>query len=202
MIVRSLVFALAAVLAVSVARAQTASMNAEQVETGVARVPSPSISGPAAPMRSYRIRLLPVSSFPQLPSEVSRELAAMGCMVPQTYEARGPENVISGAFEKPGSEDWAVLCSVRGVTTLYVFFQSDLDHPAALRHQPDSEWLGRDGAWAQDYGSAWGIETHPLRVMRAADRADHDGIEDAFVEQSSTVHYYRDGQWTVLDGNP
>ena len=147
----------------------------------------------------YRIRLLPVASFPQLPSIVANELDARGCMIPQTYEANGPENVITGSFQKPGSDDWAALCSVRGMTTLLVFFQSDLSHPIALRHQPDKEWMGVEPSFA--YGSAWGILTVSPRAVPRKYQMDHDGIEDAFVEQSSVIHYYSQGHWTTLEGD-
>jgi hypothetical protein len=177
-------------------------LKAEQLETGFVNLPG-------HPHTAYSIRLLPVSSFPQLPLPVTQQLDRIGCMIPQTYEAREPENVITGAFEKPGSCDWAVLCSVKGLikvrgnnfrsTTLYVFFQSDYTKPVALRSQADTLWLGRE--WGQDYGSAWGIATRPAGLMRPRDQTDHDGIEDAFVEKSSVVHYFRDGHWTKLEGN-
>lgn len=182
-------------LAGGAALAQITSMpqpQSEQIESGVASIPgNPSVH--------YQIRLLPVSSFPQLPSPVAKQMIHIGCMVPQTFEAHEPENVISGSFQKPGSSDWAALCSVKGVTTLYVFFQSDFSHPIALRSQPDNKWLGIE--WSQDYGSAWGISTMPYTVMPRADQVDHDGIEDAYVGQSSTVHYFQNGQWTTLEGS-
>ncbi len=128
-----------------------------------------------------------------------QQLERLGCMIPQTYEARAPENVISGSFEKKGSSDWAALCSVHGISTLYVFFASDLAHSIALRNQPDTLWLGKE--WGEDYGSAWGIATHPARLMQPRDQADHDGIDDAFVEQSRVVHYFRDDHWTKIEGN-
>jgi hypothetical protein len=162
----------------------------EQTETGPAHLPG-------RPWVAYRIRLLPVSSFPQLPAPVSQQLVQKGCLIPQTYEAREPENVIHGSFEKKGSDDWATLCSVNRVTTLYVFFQSNLANPIPLRHQPDSEWLGVE--WSLDYGSAWGIATHPARLLQPKDSADHDGIDDAFVEKSTSIHYFENGRWTTRD---
>lgn len=172
----------------------------EQVETG--SVPHPNELRelrPASSMRPYRIRLLPISSFPQLPPAVAQQLSERGCMIPQTYEAREPENVIRGAFERQGSDDWAALCSVNRITTLYVFFQSNPARPVSLRHQPDREWLGVE--WSLDYGSAWGISTRPARLMSAGAHADHDGIDDAFIEKSSTIHYFQNGGWTTLDGS-
>jgi hypothetical protein len=190
--VRTLTIAVCFALAGAAAGAQArnAPPRTEQEETGFADVGGQSHV-------PYRIRLMPVSSFPQLPDVVARKLDGMGCMIPQTFAAHGPENVISGSFEMKGSADWAVLCSVHGVSSLYVFFESDLSRAMALRHQPDSLWLGTE--LGRDYGSAWGITTHPARLMLPADNADHDGIEDAFVDQSSVVHYFKEGRWVTLD---
>lgn len=163
----------------------------EQVETGFT-------SFPGRPNTPYQIRLLPISSFPQLPAPVAQEISRRGCMIPQTYAARRPENVIHGSFEKKGSDDWALLCSANRSTTLYVFFQSDFANPIALRHQPDNEWLGME--WSLDYGSAWGIAARPATFIQPRDSADHDGVDDAFIEKSIIVHYFHDGRWTTIDG--
>jgi len=169
----------------------------EQVETGRVRLPS------GADV-VYRIRLLPLTSFPALPAIIAMQLDERKCMVPQTYEARTPENVVHASLERKGSDDWAVLCSVNGATTLYVFFQSEFANPMALRHQRDSEWLGSEVLGA--YGSAWGISRRSASQIRGARGAghmgaDHDGIEDAFVEKSSTTHYFQDGSWTTVEGS-
>jgi hypothetical protein len=192
-VIRGLFSVTCCVLAAVAAAAQVnsnAPSQTEQTETGFGSLPG-------RPRVVYNIRLLPVSSFPQLPPVVAQQLDGMGCMIPQTYEAHEPENVIHGSFEKKGSSDWAALCSANGVTTLYVFFQSNLSDPIPLRHQPDGQWLGKD--WSQDYGSAWGIARRPARLMPPADGDDHDGIDDAFVEKSTTVHYFQKGQWTARD---
>ena len=72
-------------------------------ETG--RIP---IAGRSTP---YVVRHLPAASFPQMPLTVQDGLSERGCLIPQTYEARQPENAVHGSFERPGSSDWAVLCS-------------------------------------------------------------------------------------------
>lgn len=166
----------------------------ERIETGRARLPNGVQIG-------YRIRLLPTASFPSLPAAIAAQLQQKRCMIPQTYEARRPENVIHGAFEKRGSEDWAVLCSSDGMTTLYVFFQSHPSDAIPLRRQPDGEWLGAEVADA--YGSAWGISVRLPSQIRSTklrgDGPDHNGIEDSFVEHSSSTHYFRDGGWVTLE---
>jgi hypothetical protein len=169
----------------------------EKIEAGRTRLPS-------GAEVVYRIRLLPLASFPMLPAVIASQLQQKNCMVPQTYAARQPENVIRGAFEKLGSDDWAVLCSMNGATSLYVFFQSQPDEPILLRRQHDADWLGSEVAGV--YGSAWGIaarNTSQIRSSNPARRAeviDHAGIEDAFIEHSASIHYFRDGGWVTLDG--
>lgn len=167
----------------------------ERVETGRARLPNGSEV-------LYRIRLLPLASFPALPAVIAAQLQQRECMVPQTYAARGPENVARGAFEKKGSDDWAVLCSANGVTSLYVFFHSNAGAPVLLRQQRDAEWLGAETVGA--YGSAWGIAPRSPSQIRSShlgqpdEVIDHDGIEDDFVEHSSSVHYFEGNAWKTL----
>src|ERR1700744_205266 len=64
--------------------------------------------------RPFLIRHLPVSSFPDFPQAVQDGLTQRGCLIPQTYEAHHPENVVHASFERAGSVDWAVLCSANG----------------------------------------------------------------------------------------
>lgn len=186
----------------SLLRAQSAvpAEPAERVETGRARLSGGTEVG-------YRIRLLPVASFPSLPDVVAKHLQLRNCMVPQTYEARQPENVIHGAFEKQGSDDWAVLCSVDGTTTLLVFFQSQPGKAIVLRHQPDTQWLGAEVVGG--YGSAWGIaaltasqiESSGIRPKAGAwaEGVAHGGIEDSFLEHSSSAHYFHGSAWVRLE---
>src|SRR5215469_6992160 len=71
---------------------------------------------------TYQVRHLPLSSFPDLPSQVVEQLAERECLIPQTYEARRPENVVHASLQRSGSSDWAILCSSHGIVSLLVFF--------------------------------------------------------------------------------
>jgi hypothetical protein len=173
--------------------ASPGSLNTEQIERG-------QIQSPKGEVISYRIRLLPVASFPDLPSAVAAQLRSRRCMIPQTFEAQAPENVIHGAFRSTSSSDWAVLCSVEGSTTLYVFFAGQVDAPLALRSQPDTAWLGAEPG-SSIFGSAWGIALRTAANLRASRQLhgaaifDHDGIEDAHLDRSATVRFFEDGRW-------
>ena len=174
------------------------SVNTEQVEQG-------QLQSDGGDTLAYRIRLLPVTSFPDLPSAIAAQLRSRRCLIPQSFEAQAPENVIQGAFRAKGSSDWAVLCSAAGTTTLYVFFAGQFDAPVALRSQPDTAWLGADPG-SSTFGSAWGISARGAADLRASRQLhgaadfDHDGIEDARLEHAATVRYCQDGHWLALTG--
>jgi hypothetical protein len=155
--------------------------------------------------RSYRIRFLPLASFSSLPQNIVAQLNALHCVVPQTFEAQHPENVIQGSFEKKGSKDWVILCAHEGKIDLLVFFEST-GKPYTLATHGLMERIGAETP-SSEMGSAWGISTIPPEGLqhtpgvRKHGPFDHDGIEDDFVERSSVIHYYRAGNWLTLEGN-
>jgi hypothetical protein len=175
---------------------QPEDLNLERVEHG-------QIPEPGGAMVSYRIRLLPLAAFPELPPAVLAQLGHRRCMIPQSFEAQAPENVIEGSFQAPGSADWAALCSAGGSTTLYVFLAGQFDQPIALRSQADTAWLGTEPG-GSIYGSAWGIAVLRAASLRASRQIhgaasfDHDGIEDARLEHGVTVRYLDQGKWLAL----
>ncbi|MGC2301376.1 MAG: hypothetical protein WA476_21400 [Acidobacteriaceae bacterium] len=179
---------------------QAQPQNTEHIESGEVRVTSGANGNPIF----YRIRLLPLTSFPDLPAPVVAELTRRQCLIPQSFEAQQPENVIHGAFRAAGSRDWAALCSTAGTTTLYVFFAGEAASPVALRSQPDSAWLGAEPGSA-DFGSSWGIAVRSAAELRATPRLrraaaiDHDAIDDARLERSVTIHYFQAGNWLELN---
>ena len=124
-------------------------------------------------------------------------------MIPQTFEAQEPENLIQGAFRAPDSDDWAALCSAGGRTTLYVFFAGQFSAPRPLRSQPDTLWLGHEPGSAI-LGSAWGISTRTAQDLRNSTQIrpgfviDHDAIEDADLENALTIRYFQSGTWQIL----
>jgi len=155
----------------------------------------------------YRIRNLPVSSFPDLPLAIAAALISRGCIIPQTYEAKRPENVIHGSFERPGSVDWAVLCFTDGSRiALLVFFASgSADAPKVL---DSASWMlclePRNGSGELGFG--WGIDPASPRRIHDAQAAmphrppapDHDAIADTTIDRGTVYHLYRNGAWETV----
>jgi|SRR5271166_2520866 len=154
----------------------------------------------------YLIRHLPLSSFPGLPDELIALLTQRGCLIPQTYEAHRPENVVHASLERAGSSDWAVLCSERGTVSLLVFFSSAPANLLVLSAAPETERLQPHDPTGV-LGFNWGIDpASPDQIRQAQtgladhpERLDHDALADTIVERRTVYHYYSKSAWTILE---
>lgn len=136
-----------------------------------------------------------------------RELQGRGCTIPQTPYTKKPHNVIRGDFAKPGQTDWAVLCSVKGVSTILVFWNGSERNPAEIAPMEDRNFL--QGISTDEIGYSRGIS--PVGkdfIMRHYEAyggpkpppIDHQGIDDAFIEKASVMWYFFGGKWLKLTG--
>jgi hypothetical protein len=145
---------------------------------------------------SYLIRHLPVSSYPELPATVVDFLNRRGCLIPQTYEAHRPENVVHASLERAGSSDWAVLCSAQGTVSLLVFFS---DTPAQFA---GAGLIAGNRAFANarcERGSRLQLG-HRFRIARSRSieaqsglehrppLIDHDALADSVVDNRTIYH--------------
>jgi len=154
----------------------------------------------------YIIRRLPVSSFPQLPAAVQEVLTHRGCLIPQTYEAHQPENVVHASLERAGSSDWAALCSINGTASLLVFFASNYANPITLASAPETERLQSHGS-SGVLGFNWGIDPATPQALHEAQlgmphpppRINHDALADSVIDQRTIYHFYSNNSWTLLD---
>jgi hypothetical protein len=184
-------------------QAQNELGSAEQKQEPLASSGRIVVGGKSTP---YLIRRLPASSFPELPAAVQDLLNRRGCMIPQTYEAHHPENVIHARLERPESSDWAVLCSTRGTASLLVFFGSAPDQPFELASAPEFERLqahGPDGMlgfnWAIDPASPQRIHESQSGMESRPPLMDHDAVADSIVDHRTIYHFYAKRAWTLLD---
>jgi hypothetical protein len=156
---------------------------------------------------AYRIRSLPVNSFPELPAPIAAALNDRGCVIPQTYQAKRPENVIHASLERSGSSDWAVLCLAHSHVSLLVFFASaSALQPAVLSRELETERLQAYG-FTGDLGFDWGIDPATPEQVHDAQAGmahrppppDHDCVADTVIDRKTVYHLYRNGAWAVLD---
>jgi hypothetical protein len=155
---------------------------------------------------AYLIRRLPVSSFPDLPSVVAELLSQRECLVPQTYAAHHPENVIHASLERSGSSDWAVLCSAQGTVSLLVFFGSASGRPIVLSSAPETKRLQRHDStgvlgfnWAIDPASPETVHQAQSTMQQKPPSLDHDAVADSVVDHGTVYRIYIQHAWTVVE---
>lgn len=160
---------------------------------------------------AFLIRRLPVSSFPELPESIVVVLNRRGCLIPQTYAAHHPENVIHASLERAGSSDWAVLCAVEGKVALLVFFDGGAageadGQPMELASAPETQRLqAHDPSgvlgfnWGIDPASPQQVHEAQIGLEKRPARLDHDALADSVVEHRTIYHFYARSGWTVLE---
>ena len=160
------------------------------------------LNGHAAP---YIVRHLPVNAFPHLPAPVQNQLLRRGCLIPQSYEARQPENVVHASLERPGSSDWAVLCSAGGSVSLLVFFADRAD-PFVLATAPETSRLQSHGVthvlgfnWAIDPASPQAVHEAQIEMSHPPPLLDHDALADSVIDRNTIYRFCANGVWTVVD---
>jgi hypothetical protein len=174
------------------------SLPAKLVESGQITV-----AGQSTP---YTIHQLPVSSFPALPDAIQDELSRRGCLIPQTYEAHQPENVVHASLKGRDSSDWALLCSVHGTVSLLVFFDDGAKPPTVLASAPATERLQSHDPTGV-LGFNWGIDPASPKQVREAQAGmehrppplDHDALADTLVDHHTIYHFYLRNVWVLLE---
>jgi hypothetical protein len=150
---------------------------------------------------------LPPTAFPELPGSVVRELNRRGCTIPQAAFTKKPHNVIKGEFAKTGQTDWAVLCSIKGVSAILVFWNGSERNPDAIAAIDDFKYL--QGIASDEIGFSRGISPVGRDFIVGHYEAyggpvpppiNHQGIDDAFIEKASVTHYFHEGTWLRLTG--
>ena len=144
--------------------------------------------------------ILRVLAYPHFNSSASRQM--------KRY-AKKPNNVIKGEFARPGQIDWAVLCSVKGVSTILVFWNGSENNPAALLPAADSNYVqgaGGDRGWAysrwiEPMGMADIVRYHDLEHLGIPlPPIEHQGIDHGFQGKAFEVWYYYDGESLKVAG--
>jgi hypothetical protein len=155
---------------------------------------------------SHIIRLQP-SAFAQFPTQVVRALLEQGCTIPQSFVDPQPHNVVQGELRRKGQMDWAVLCSRDGHSSILVFGNSSPTRITEISRRSDGIFVQGIGGGKLGYSRRIGIvgKQFIIEHYRAyggpePPRIDHQGIDDAFLEKASVIHYYHGGRWLELTG--
>jgi hypothetical protein len=188
-------------------------------------------SAKPAAKRDTAIRKMQPADVAELPAAFVEKLNARGCAIPQFGEvgragattgepaqaskpasdaaggpatANEPTNIIHGEFARHGQEDWAVLCSKGGSSTIVIFWGKTTSCPASLARLEDAHYLKRGADKKMRYSRS----IRALGKSELGDRAgiaglkdfSHQGIDDRFVGKSSAFFYCSGGKWKIFPG--
>jgi len=152
------------------------------------------------------LRLKP-AAFSQLPVNIVSFLQKLSCTVPQIFGESTPHNVIRGQFARSGQFDWAVLCSRSRVSSILVFWNGSTKSVAEIARSDDKSFL--QGIGGENIGFSRAIDVVDKDYIlehyreyggRKPPQIKHQGINDAFVEKASSVHYFYRKRWLELQG--
>ena len=155
-----------------------------------------------------RIRRISPTDARGLPINLVRQLQRRSCTIPQEQYSKKISNVIKGEFARPGQKDWAVLCSVKGVSTILVFWNGSEKNPASIAPMEDRIYIQAFRKSESSYsrgirpvGRDFITLQHNGYGGRALPPINHQGIADTFTDKAPTVWYYYQGQWLKLPGS-
>lgn len=128
------------------------------------------------------------------------------CLIPQTFQAHRPENVVHASLERTGSSDWAVLCSAQGTVSLLVFFGNATGDPTVLATAAETQRLqSYDGTgvlgfnWGIDPASPTSIHEAQTGMDHRPPLLDHDALADSLLDRRTIYHFYSRSKWTLLE---
>jgi hypothetical protein len=173
-------------------------------------------SGTAGVQKDRGIRKLQPADVAGLPPAFVEKLNARGCGIPQFGDvgsasapaavgdsaADSTTNIIHGEFARAGQEDWAVLCSKGGSSTIVIFWGKSTACPASLARLDDAHYLKR----GKDKKIKYSRSIRALGQSDLGERAgiaglksfSHQGIDDRFVGKSSSFFYCSEGKWKIF----
>jgi hypothetical protein len=155
------------------------------------------------------IRRLPPNAFRQLPVAITEGLEARKCLIPQIWGDKTPHNVIRGSFTGAQRNEWAVLCSRRGTSSILIFRADSAKLIAEIAAAKDENFLqGRNDGQEPPYfsrvisavGKDYILEHYKAYGGPEPPPIAHQGIDDAIAEKASVVRYFSRGKWLELQG--
>lgn len=154
------------------------------------------------------VRLSP-DAFTQLPALIREDLKKRECTVPQLFQ-KNDSNVIQGHFRNAKQTDWAVLCSVRGTSSILVYHNERTDSVESFGSKKDSSFLQGIGMKPEIYAFSRNLEIADTSLIRKLyfyydggpelPLLNHEGINDQYYNKGSNIWYYHKGNWLDLPG--
>lgn len=88
----------------------------------------------------------PSPNCPTMPENIVKYLEEMNCLLPQpSYKKDSRGGAFQIQFAAPGQNDWAVLCSRNGSSSILIFWKSSTEKVSEFAKYPDKDFIGAGG---------------------------------------------------------
>lgn len=153
-----------------------------------------------------KIVRLPPAAFPELPEVIREELERIGATIPQVDLIERRHNVVKGHFRTTQQMDWAVLCSIGGISSILIFWNGTTEDCDTIELGRDSSQMQGMGLVGLEYmysvsistAEAAEVKTRYIDTGEIPDFSAHEGITIWWFEKGADVEYLFEGTWLTL----
>lgn len=145
------------------------------------------------------------SDFSYLPKNISKYLDNHNYRILPAVRGDNSLGGFYGAFNHAGQNDWVVLCSRNGFSTILIFWNGFTNEVAEIAKADDRKFIKRDEKGNYYYYRKIGldnvsdlIEENASLFVEDQPKIDHFGIDETTTENKEVVYYLHKGQWLVL----
>jgi hypothetical protein len=148
------------------------------------------------------------SEFKILSNDIIKILSEKNCVIPQSFNNNDTllNNIIVGQFAKVGQLDLAVLCSSANKSNIIIFWGGTSSCPPLREEAEDQMYIYKNGQKYEYYRAILTASRNYIGSRNGKNPLvndnliNHDGIEDAWLERGSVIHYCHNGKWLRLSG--
>ncbi len=143
----------------------------------------------------------PSASCPKMPLHIVEYLEKSGCLIPQADYKKNNHNAFQIQFSKAGQNDWAVLCSKNGFSSIWIFWNSSIHNVSQFANYRDKDFVDANG-----YFRGIGKDTFkPLtkenlkRYGEIIPQINTWGIDEQISNRKGVIYYIYQKQLVVLE---
>jgi len=153
-----------------------------------------------------RLRPLELSS---VPAGIAQQLENRGCLIPvMTYGGASKPNVTRGRFATADQQDWAVLCSQNGRSSILIIWGGKHSCSSEFNAGADENYVQGDADKVMRFSRLINVigPNHLRKHFQQSGQVAkfpiaHDGLVDRFEGKASTIYYCHAGKWEELEGS-
>ncbi len=85
------------------------------------------------------------ANCPKMPLHIVEYLEKSECLIPQADYIENTHNAFQIQFGKAGQNDWAVLCSKNGFSSVWIFLNDSTHNVSQFANYPDKDFVDANG---------------------------------------------------------